>query len=645
MALFRRIVADAFELARSMRRKGNDTTNDVPTPPAKEAVRVALSQDGYKVLLTTRLRESARRWHVPGANHALRLVTTVLYGIEIGNEIELGDGVNFAHTLGTVIGGTSRVGNRVKFMGNNTVGTNKDNGCPVIEDDVVVGCGARILGPIRIGKGAFIGANAVVLTDVPAGAVATGIPARIHERQGSTAHDGGTRSTGADCGRRRPDVSSSARTPHATRRRATPTPHTAPSAVAFVSRVGVRHNEHRRTDVDSGLSLRATRSARRSLARAADARVGNPPHGVSSRVLLSKPESTAMKRYLSLLLVVPVVLHAACSSGGSGGGSSSSGTVTPGPDQPGPTSDTPDATSGPVTPGDDLKRNPIEGIAPAKVVLETGVFTDGPVWSASEGVLFFTAPLGDGGLYRMKPDGSAMKVRDGNNLTGEVPIGNTIDKAGNLVTVEAKRIVRSGVAADAGAPTVIATGFEGAEAGVSPFNTLNDAVVGAGGTIYATDPGYFSDPYANHIFRITPAGKVTVVEEFLDVPRPNGIALSPDGKLLYVSFSQPIQGTKPFIRKYNVNADGTVGEHVKFVDIDLDQGPDGIEVDRGGNLFVATKAGIAVYKSDATKIGVVPIPEAPTGMAFAGTDLKTLYVTTQGTKIFELKVNVPGIVQ
>ena len=150
-------------------------------PSVREAVKAALSQDGYKVLLMSRIRESARRWHVPGVNHALRLATTVLYSIEIGSDIELGEGINFTHTLGTVIGGTSKVGSRVKFMGNNTIGTAKDNGCPVIEDDVVIGCGARVLGPIRIGKGAFIGANAVVLTDVPAGATATGIPAKIHD--------------------------------------------------------------------------------------------------------------------------------------------------------------------------------------------------------------------------------------------------------------------------------------------------------------------------------------------------------------------------------------------------------------------------------------------------------------------------------
>ena len=174
MGLFHRILADAVELARAL-----DGTS---APSVKQALKAALSQDGYKVLFMSRVRESARKWHVPGVNHALRLATTVLYSIEIGNDIELGEGVNFTHTLGTVIGGTSKVGARVKFMGNNTIGTAKDNGCPVIEDDVVIGCGARVLGPIRIGRGAFIGANSVVLTDVPPGAVVSGIPAKIHER-------------------------------------------------------------------------------------------------------------------------------------------------------------------------------------------------------------------------------------------------------------------------------------------------------------------------------------------------------------------------------------------------------------------------------------------------------------------------------
>jgi serine O-acetyltransferase len=130
-----------------------------------------------------RLREAARKWHVPGANHALRLASTVLFGIEINKDVELGPGVNFAHTLGIIIGGNSKIGARVKFLGNNTVGTVKDNGYPVIEDDVVIGCGARILGPVRIGARSIIGANAVVLTDVPPDSVASGIPARVHEKR------------------------------------------------------------------------------------------------------------------------------------------------------------------------------------------------------------------------------------------------------------------------------------------------------------------------------------------------------------------------------------------------------------------------------------------------------------------------------
>ena len=65
----------------------------------------------------------------------------------------------------------------------------------------------------------------------------------------------------------------------------------------------------------------------------------------------------------------------------------------------------------------------------------------------------------------------------------------------------------------------------------------------------------------------------------------------------------------------------------------------------GRDVFVATKAGIQVFKSDGSKIGVIAVPEIPTAMAFAGKDLKTLYITTQGTKIWQVTVNVPGIVQ
>ena len=353
-----------------------------------------------------------------------------------------------------------------------------------------------------------------------------------------------------------------------------------------------------------------------------------------------------MNRLLSLFLVLPIGIYAACSSS-SGGDTAAATAPTPGTDGDAAVNgdaSAPEGDAAVVTPGD-MTKSPIEGIAAAKIAIDTGAFTNGPIWSAKESVLFFTTPLGAGALYRLKPDGTATKVRDG--AAGELPIGNTIDKTGNLFTIEAKRIVRTSTSPDAGAPTVVASGYDevGADAGPTAFDTLKDAVVGATGTIYATDPGYFATPVANHIFRITPAGKVFVVEAFPDVPRPNGLALTPDGKGLYLGFTQPMQGTKPFIRKYAVNADGTLGAQATFAELDMDAQPDGIEVDQAGNVFVATKAGIAVFKSDATKIGVIAVPEQPTACAFGGADLKTLYITTQGTHIFQVTLNLPGIIQ
>jgi len=146
---------------------------------ARHAARAALTQDSFLILALWRLRCGARRWRIPGVNHLLRRLQTVLFGIELGNDVTLGRGVFFVHPIGIVVGGDARVGDRVRFMGSNTVGTASDNGCPVIEDDVVLGAGARVLGPIRIGQSTVIGANAVVLTDIPPHSVAVGVPARV----------------------------------------------------------------------------------------------------------------------------------------------------------------------------------------------------------------------------------------------------------------------------------------------------------------------------------------------------------------------------------------------------------------------------------------------------------------------------------
>jgi serine O-acetyltransferase len=163
---------DARQLAVAMGRQAQ----------GRHPLRAALTQDSYSILALWRLRCLARRWRIPLANHLLRLVQSVFFGIELGNGITLGRGVFFVHPIGIVVGGDASVGDRVRFMGSNTVGTARDGGCPVIEDDVTLGAGARVLGRIRVGARTVIGANAVVLADLPADSVAVGIPARVVSR-------------------------------------------------------------------------------------------------------------------------------------------------------------------------------------------------------------------------------------------------------------------------------------------------------------------------------------------------------------------------------------------------------------------------------------------------------------------------------
>mgnify|MGYP002348175980 CR=1 FL=1 len=180
MNLWKQLLTDARELTLA------NTRGERASPSHAEFV-----SDGYQILVLQRLRERCRRLRVPLANHLLRRVSTAVFGIEIGNEVTLGEGVSFVHPIAVVIGGDSKIGNRVRFMGSNTIGTAKDNGYPIIEDDVVLGVGARVLGPVRVGRGAVVGANAVVLHDVPAGAVVTGIPAQVRHLKPAAAleHD------------------------------------------------------------------------------------------------------------------------------------------------------------------------------------------------------------------------------------------------------------------------------------------------------------------------------------------------------------------------------------------------------------------------------------------------------------------------
>ncbi len=167
--MLRRLVRDALEL-RVAARVGSSLS---------ELAWTVFFTDSYRLLVMQRAREAARRLGIPLVNTVLRMTQQIYAGVEIGNGVRLGEGVYFVHPVGVVIGGDAKIGKRVRFYGGNTVGTAKDDGYPTIADDVWIGAGARILGPIRVGARARIGANAVVLCDVPDDGVAVGVPARV----------------------------------------------------------------------------------------------------------------------------------------------------------------------------------------------------------------------------------------------------------------------------------------------------------------------------------------------------------------------------------------------------------------------------------------------------------------------------------
>lgn len=113
-----------------------------------------------------------------------QMILRFVFGVELPRRLQCGERIDLPHgARGLVVHGRAVIGDDVTLHHNVTLGASRGGGpAPTLESGVEVGCGAAILGGITIGKGATIGANAVVLHDVPAGAVAVGNPARIIEK-------------------------------------------------------------------------------------------------------------------------------------------------------------------------------------------------------------------------------------------------------------------------------------------------------------------------------------------------------------------------------------------------------------------------------------------------------------------------------
>jgi len=140
-----------------------------------------------------RLASWLHRRRVPVAPRVCRKAIQVLYGAWIPAEARIGEGTVLGYGgLGVVIHEEARIGRHCFLSPQVTVGGRSGlAGAPVLEDGVVVGTGAKILGPIRVGAGAKVGAGAVVLCDVAAGTTVAGVPARVIRSRGRLLLGGG----------------------------------------------------------------------------------------------------------------------------------------------------------------------------------------------------------------------------------------------------------------------------------------------------------------------------------------------------------------------------------------------------------------------------------------------------------------------
>ncbi len=154
-------------------------------PAAKSRLEVLLLYPGVKALVLHRLAHALFKLGLPFFPRFISEIARFLTGIEIHPGARLGRNVIMDHGVGLVIGETAEVGNDVILYQGVTLGgtsTHRGKRHPTLEDSVVVGAGAKILGNIRVGKASRIGANSVVLENIPPGSTVVGIPGRAMDR-------------------------------------------------------------------------------------------------------------------------------------------------------------------------------------------------------------------------------------------------------------------------------------------------------------------------------------------------------------------------------------------------------------------------------------------------------------------------------
>jgi len=307
----------------------------------------------------------------------------------------------------------------------------------------------------------------------------------------------------------------------------------------------------------------------------------------------------------------------------------------------------------------------IDRIVPAGANLEriaTGfTWVEGPVWDS--GSLFF-AEIPSNSIRRWTPGAGASIFLQPSGYKGSAPYGGrepgtngmTLDARGRLtVAGHAQRDVFRFESLDPKGPiTILADSYQGKR-----LSSPNDLVYRSDGSLYFTDPPYGLrwqndfDPEkelkVNGVYRIpralaqkpgAPPASADLQLLISDLPRPNGIAFSPDEKYLYVDNTEP----KKIWMRYRVQPDGSLTEPRLLFDATSDRrpgAPDGMKVDVEGNIYSAGPGGVWIISPEGKALGTLVMPERVSNVAWGEADRKTLYITASSS-VYRVHLGVPG---
>lgn len=268
----------------------------------------------------------------------------------------------------------------------------------------------------------------------------------------------------------------------------------------------------------------------------------------------------------------------------------------------------------------------VASAAPVETLFDSGMFTEGPA-AAPDGSIYFSDITASarsreaGHIWRYDPrTGETRVYRSPSGMAN----GLAFDARGRLIAAEGadrggRRLTRTDMTT--GRSEVLASSYDG-----RPLNSPNDLAIDARGRIYFSDPRYVGDEPVEQpvegVYRIDTDLSLHLI--LAGVPKPNGLAISPDQKTLYVASTE---GTASILA-YDLSAEGTVSGRRLFVAFGKGEYADGLTVDDAGNLYCGCgPLGARAWSPGGAVIATWPTPGAATNVEVAG---ETLYITAGG---------------